>query len=256
MKLLIVEDDKLQAQELYYKLIDIGYSEILMAHDSTIAIKIFNEEKPDLGIIDICLKNSQQNGIGLVQEMKKIRATPIIFLSSFSDQETVSKARSIGYSHYLLKPVYTRQLEIAIQDALTSGAKILGGDLDTSITPIIRPLTQELQSFFVKGIGKSYEKVNIADILWITTNSPVLEIRTLHKKHYSSCQLGTFLKQIHHPKLVRIHASHLVNIDHVSKINGRNVFIVYQGEEIDFPISKSYENIIQKQFVYLRSKVN
>lgn len=255
MKILIVEDDTLQAQELHNKLIDLDYEEIIVAHESMTALSLFKKEIPDLVILDIGLTNSNQNGIAVAQQIKEIKPTPTIFLSSYSDDETVNKARSVGYSHYLLKPVHVRQLGIAIEDALSSNSVVIGGDRQANSKHIICPLVQEPQSFFVKGNGKAYERVNVADILWVTTNNPIIEIQTIYKKHTSSCQLGTFAIQIRHSQLLRIHASHIVNVDYVLKVDENNVFILHNEILFDFKISKSYKNKIDDQLLYLRSKI-
>jgi two-component system, OmpR family, alkaline phosphatase synthesis response regulator PhoP len=102
-KILIIEDEKVLSEMYKFKFAKEGY-EVLSAMEVEEGLGLAKSEKPDLIILDILLP--KENGISLLekrQNMKEILDIPVIVLSNFDDNETKSKAFSLGAKDYLIK---------------------------------------------------------------------------------------------------------------------------------------------------------
>ena len=112
-KILIVEDETIVALDIKRAVIKMGFevTNTVTNHDDAINSVISN--KPDFIIMDINLENSK-DGIITVESIKKIENIPIIYLSAFSDDETINRAIQTNPLIYLSKPFKREELKTTI----------------------------------------------------------------------------------------------------------------------------------------------
>lgn len=115
-KILIIEDEALVARELKGRLIAMGYDVVGISYGSE-GIELARTTMPDLLLTDIHLK-AGQDGIEVAQQIRRERDVPVVFLTAYSDQATVARAKAVAPYGYIIKPVENRELEIAIEMAL------------------------------------------------------------------------------------------------------------------------------------------
>lgn len=118
-KILIVEDEVIIAMELESYLEKIGYEVLPIETSFESTINTFKQTLPDLILIDINLKRDK-DGIAIAQEINKIRPTPFIFITAFSDVNTIEKAVAHNPCSFLVKPINREELKINIMLALSS----------------------------------------------------------------------------------------------------------------------------------------
>lgn len=108
-KVLIAEDELLVGRVLKLVLEKNNY---LVEHviDAESAVSMANELKPDLIILDVCLKNKSSG----IEAGKKIRRDgiicPIVFTTGNSHEQTMSEIKEIENSYLFIKPVEIEQL--------------------------------------------------------------------------------------------------------------------------------------------------
>jgi len=113
----IIEDEALVAREISSRLTQMGYQVVVIAYNYDQALSRIQDVKPDLLLVDIRLKYEQE-GIDVAREIVAERDIPIIFLTAYSDEETVAKAKTLAPYGYIIKPVENRELQITIEIAL------------------------------------------------------------------------------------------------------------------------------------------
>jgi len=101
-KILIVEDQFIEAYNLRMVLQSAGYRVCKIARSVDEALRILSDELPELVLLDIFLKGNQ-TGIDLAQVLKK-QKIPFIFLSANSDKETFTLAKETVPYGFLVKP--------------------------------------------------------------------------------------------------------------------------------------------------------
>lgn len=117
-KILVVEDEVIIALGLQKKLVALGYDVVEgLARSYKDAMAKVEETAPDLVLMDIQLEGNI-DGIETANQIRAKFDTPVIYLSAYSDAQTLERAKSTEPYGYVLKPVSDRELRIAIEIAL------------------------------------------------------------------------------------------------------------------------------------------
>jgi len=87
-KILIIEDEIIVALDIKSALENLGYEVTTIATNHTEALQSIKENIPDIILADINLENSI-DGIDTIKDIKKIHDIPVIYLTAFSDDETI-----------------------------------------------------------------------------------------------------------------------------------------------------------------------
>lgn len=116
-RILVVEDETVVAKDLSLRLKDLGYDVAGMAYTGKEALKEVEETKPDLILMDIMLKGDI-DGIETAALVKERFDIPVIYLTAYSDDETIERAKLTGPFGYILKPFEERELRSNIEIAL------------------------------------------------------------------------------------------------------------------------------------------
>lgn len=114
---MVVEDEGIVALQIKQDLELIGYLVPMVALSGEEAIGQLAEVEPDVVLMDIKLKG-YLNGIETATHIKSVFDIPIIYLSAYSDEETLKEAQKTEPFGYILKPFDNKQLHAAIQMAL------------------------------------------------------------------------------------------------------------------------------------------
>jgi len=116
-KIMIVEDEGLIAADLDQQLTAMGYDVFAIAYSGEEAVEKARESYPDLILMDIVLAG-KMDGIQAAEKIEKIADIPIVYLTAYSDEKTLGRAKISGHSGYVLKPVNKQQLLVTIEMAL------------------------------------------------------------------------------------------------------------------------------------------
>lgn len=115
--ILVVEDEAVVALDLKMQLEDLGYDVVGIADNSVQALELARRHRPDLTLMDIKLKGNI-DGIETAGTMRLELNLPVIFLTSFSDSQTVRRAAETAPYGYLTKPFQIKELTAGVEVAL------------------------------------------------------------------------------------------------------------------------------------------
>ncbi len=116
-KILIVEDERMIAEDIRYTLEQYDYSVTGIFNKGEDAVEKVSEMEPDLILLDIMLEG-EINGIETGRLILEDHNIPIIFLTAYADSATMDSAMSISPHGYVLKPFESEVLYAAIEIAL------------------------------------------------------------------------------------------------------------------------------------------
>jgi signal transduction histidine kinase len=116
-KILVVEDERIVALHIRQQLSRLGYQVPSMATNAAQALKQIEELRPDIVLMDIHIEG-KIDGIHTASLIPPEFQTPVIYLSAFSDEPTLARARATQPYGYLLKPFSERELHAVIQMVL------------------------------------------------------------------------------------------------------------------------------------------
>lgn len=114
-KILVVDDEASIRRILETRLSMIGY-DVVTAADGEEAIATFNENQPDLVVLDVMMP--KLDGYGVCQELRKESDIPIIMLTALGDVADRITGLELGADDYVVKPFSPKELEARIRSVL------------------------------------------------------------------------------------------------------------------------------------------
>ncbi len=114
-KILVVDDEASIRRILETRLSMIGY-DVVTAADGEEAVATFNENQPDLVVLDVMMP--KLDGYGVCQELRKESDIPIIMLTALGDVADRITGLELGADDYVVKPFSPKELEARIRSVL------------------------------------------------------------------------------------------------------------------------------------------
>ncbi len=115
-KILIVEDEQVTALTIK-KMLEPGYEVVGVVSTGEEALDKAEEHQPDLVLMDIVLED-EMNGIQVTEIITSRFDIPVVYITAYSDEETLSRAKITNPYGYLVKPISGRELHVAIEIAI------------------------------------------------------------------------------------------------------------------------------------------
>lgn len=232
VKVLVVEDELVIADDICDTLRELGYDVLKPAINYTRASAILETQEPDLAILDIQLAG-RKDGIDLAQKINKEHNIPFIFLTSNADAKTVERAKAVNPHAYLVKPFSKDDLYTSIEIALANfGNRAVKQEIKDEFEDLVIK-----DALFIKQKELLY-KVKFADIAYLKSEHIYVEVMTVKNKKFTiRGSLPKLLEKLPN-NIFRIHRSYAVNLEYLEAINSS--YVLLQDEQI--PISKSYRD--------------
>jgi two-component system cell cycle sensor histidine kinase/response regulator CckA len=115
--LLIVEDEAVIAHEMKQSLEMMGYNVCGVASSIKEALPQISMIQPALALLDIQL-NGDTDGIEIAKQIYSMHNIPSIFVTAFTDPETIDRAKQSGAFGFISKPIDYRRLSTTIDFVL------------------------------------------------------------------------------------------------------------------------------------------
>lgn len=240
IRILIVEDEFIIAEDLKLQLEKLGYSVIGVANSYDKALLLLRKDEPDLMLVDIKLKG-EKDGISLAAKVKEAYNFPLIFLTSHADRKTVERAKKVHPDAYLIKPFEREDLFTSIEIAFANYVQKMAGEkesknLDTESSAVLD------DSIFVKK-DHLLIKIRFADLEWIKAERNYLELHCRGSKHLIRSTLHDFLDKLPQNQFFQIHRSYAINLKHITAIKYSTVLLNQQ----EIPLGRSYIEALKEK---------
>lgn len=134
-KILVVDDDRLVLATLTHGLTQAGY-DVIDADNGDDAILLAREHRPDLALLDIRMEG--MSGFDVAAYLREYCKMPFMFLSAFTDDDTVRQVHELGAVDYLVKPLDIGQIVPAVQ-AVFARLKSPAGSAVPAGSPAVSP---------------------------------------------------------------------------------------------------------------------
>jgi len=116
-EILVVEDESIVAMDIKTRLEGLGYIVTAIATTGEDSIQEVTRNPPDLVLMDIVLKG-EMDGIDAAQVIRDNFNIPVLYVTAYSDEKTLERAKITGPFGYIIKPFEDRELHSAIEVAL------------------------------------------------------------------------------------------------------------------------------------------
>ena len=116
-QIFIVEDERIVADDVRMSLERLGYGVSGIAYSGEEAIRIAENDHPDLILMDIVLEG-EMDGIKATSIIRSRFNIPVVYLTAYADEKTLERAKITEPFGYILKPFEDNDLHTIIEIAL------------------------------------------------------------------------------------------------------------------------------------------
>lgn len=113
-RVLIVEDERIIVLDLTDRLTRFGCEVIGSCASADEAVELARQELPDLILMDVML-SGDRDGIEAAAELKQELSIPVVFLTAFSDDSVLERAKQAEPYGFIIKPFKERELYSVIE---------------------------------------------------------------------------------------------------------------------------------------------
>lgn len=243
VNVLVVEDESIVSKDIQYSLKKIGYNVIGAAPTGERAVELAEELNPDIILMDIMLKG-KITGIEASAQIKEKLNIPVIFLTAYADENTLSKAKITEPYAYIIKPFKEIDLHTSIEMALYKHGKELEILKERDMLFSLVENKENKDFIFVKSKSRLV-KLNNTDIYYIEALKDYVVINTTSTRFTIHSTMRDIEEKMPSDQFIRIHRSYIVRLDKISQIEYPN--IILEDTKKSIPIGGSYKDELYKR---------
>ncbi len=116
-RILIVEDERITAEDLAEVLKDLGYEVSAVVSSGEEAIREAEKSPPDLVLMDIRIKG-EMDGTEAARILRERFDVPVVYLTAHADRDTLDRAKQSRPLGYIVKPFHEAELHASVEMAL------------------------------------------------------------------------------------------------------------------------------------------
>lgn len=235
----VVEDESIVSKDIQHSLKKLGYTIVGSASTGDKAIEMLQTDKPDIVLMDIMLKGSL-TGIETAEIIKKQMSIPVIFLTAYADEATLSKAKISEPYGYILKPYKEIDLQTSIEIAIYKHQKEQDVVKERDFLYSIVDNKEKSHEFiFVKSNSKLV-KINTKDIYFVEALKDYVVINTFNTRYTIHSTMKEIESKMGNTDFLRVHRSFIVRLDKISSIEFPNLTL--ENDKKSIPIGGSYRD--------------
>jgi DNA-binding LytR/AlgR family response regulator len=215
IKIGIVEDEGITSEVIKISLQKLKYKIATPAFTFDQALEMFENETPDLALIDIKL-GEERDGIDLAEILKEKYQTPFIFITANSDTATLERAKQVKPLAFLVKPFSQVDLHTTIEIAFNNYQS--------------NKIENKLKSNFVMmKIGRSFEKINTKEILFLENDNHYFNIHFIKGENKSiRASAAEMMEILPTENFFQISRTYIINTTHIDKVD---TDVIHIGKE-------------------------
>lgn len=244
---LVVEDESIVAKDIQNSLKKLGYSVPSVENTGEDAIDAAGQYKPNLILMDIMLKG-EISGIEAAEQIRTRYQIPVIFLTAYADESTLSKAKVTEPYGYIIKPFKEIDLHTSIEMALYKHGKEQEvrkeRDLYSSIV-----LDKSIEDcIFVKSNSRLV-KVKTKEIYYVEALKDYVIIHTKDGRYTVHSTMKDMLAKLSSSEFLRVHRSYIVRVDKIMAIEQNN--LVIEDDKKIIPVGGSYRDELHSRLNFV-----
>lgn len=192
--------------------------------------------RPDLVFLDIQMQDG--TGLDLMTEVPN-KSFELIFLTAYSDY--AMDAFEHRATNYLLKPLNSKKLRIAVEQALENLKK----EAELNYHNLQHALTGKRSERFPVPTLEGIEYVPNEKIVCVIADGNYFQIHLTDQKEpiLVSKSLGYFEKRVQSKAFIRVHRSYIVNLNEVSSYLKSNRGFIRMTNGLEIPLSPQYKTV-------------
>ena len=243
----VADDEPLARRKLAHLIAEVPWANpVGEAADGATALESILDLQPEVVFLDIHMPG--MSGLEVLEGLAKLQPAPAVVFTTAFDQYAVT-AFELDAIDYLLKPFGRRRFLVALERArqiadmrhgaagLARARGLLGGP--GTMAPRERIFVRDRNAVI---------PVVLADIEHIEGQDDYALIHTGGRHHLVSLRIRDLEAWLPNPPFLRVHRSHIVNLDHVERLEGLDDarFQVRMKDGATVPVSRARSQEIRR----------
>jgi two-component system, LytTR family, response regulator LytT len=226
IKILIVEDEILIAEDLKDILASFNMKLIAMAHDKRRAFQLIEEFKPQIVLLDIRMEG-EKDGLEIGEYLNNKTTISFIYITAHSDVAMVKKIIETQPAGYITKPIKKSDLYASINLALSR-----------------QQMPVERKMLKVKD-GYSFVLIPLDEILYLESDGNYVHVISENRKLLVRQSLDSIAMELESEQFFKVHRSYIVNTSHVIQYSRKEVKLKGHILPISRNLSDEFEKFMQ-----------
>lgn len=229
-KAVVVDDDPLARERLKDLVSEVALVDIVgEAGDGEAAVRLIDDIRPDLAFLDI-----EMPACSGLEVVKRIRHSPAVIFTTAYDHYAIT-AFELAAVDYLLKPFGADRLREALERALSTLGREAGDlDVGTRASDALGSSEERLTRLFLRE-RDTILPVAVERITRVEADGDYVSVHADDRSYLVRLRLQDLESRLGH-RFLRVHRSHLVNLDHVKVFehqqDARLVVVMSDGTRI------------------------
>jgi len=235
---LVVEDESIVSKDIQHSLKKLGYNVVGAASTGERAIELALETKPDIVLMDIMLKG-EMNGIEAADEIRSKINIPVIYLTAYADEGTLSRAKVTEPYGYIIKPFKEIDIHTSIEMAIYKHKKEREIRKERDMLYSLVENKDNRDFIFVKSNSRLIKLKN-EDIYFVEALKDYVVINALNTRYTIHSTMKDIESKLPKEDFIRVHRSFIVRLDKIAAIEQPN--LILENDKKVIPIGGSYRD--------------
>jgi DNA-binding LytR/AlgR family response regulator len=222
MRVLIAEDDIFTGENLSMIVSSQGYDVVDIVDRMELFEEYFEKRAFDVALLDVRM-HGKDIGIEMAKQLSPLNI-PFIFITSFSDKNTLQNTINLRPHGFILKPFNKAEIINMI--------KKLG---DAFVN----------DSLWIKSAG-GMVNVKYNDIIYVQSENVYLTIYTATDRVVTRGKLADLLERLPKENFVRTHQSYIVNSNRINRLADNDIFL---PKDVRVPVSRKHQKKVREMIL-------
>lgn len=240
---LVVEDEAIVSKDIQHSLQKLGYNVVGAASTGEKAIDMVGNLNPDIVLMDIMLKG-KMTGIDAAEEIKAKHDIPVIYLTAYADEATLSRAKVTEPYGYIIKPFKEIDIHTSIEMAIYKHFKETEVRKERDLLFSLVDNKESKDFIFVKSNSRLV-KLKTEDIYFVEALKDYVVINALNHRYTIHSTMKDIAAKLPQEDFIRVHRSFIVRLDKIAAIEQPN--LILENDKKVIPIGGSYKDDLSKK---------
>ena len=190
------------------------------------------------------------SGIDTAEYVKDIYDLPVIFLTAYADENTLSKAKITEPYGYILKPFKEIDLHTSIEMALYKHKKTSELKKENEIYATLLDGNNSADFLFIRAKAKLV-KIKMVDLFYVEALKDYVTFHTASGDYTIHATMKDIEQKLPGKQFIRVHRSFIIRVDRILSLEQAQGILYLENDTNPISIGGSYKDELLKRLNFV-----